>query len=96
LIAYERNSRRRIAPHGPEWQLACADLGIPGECAYHDLPLPSRKFRHKFLYQCRHCRTEWKRMRPLRCAVACYDCCRKHNGGVYDERYRMVKMALKA
>lgn len=95
LVAYERNSRRRIAPHGPEWQQACADLGIPNECPYHELPLPSRKLRPKYLYECRNCRTQWQRIRPFGRAVACYDCCRKHNRGVYDDRYRMVKMPLK-
>jgi len=96
LVAYERNCRRRIDPHGPEWQQACADLGIPGEQAYHDLQLPSRKLRAKHLYQCRHCRTEWQRVKPLRRAVACYDCCWKHNGGRYDDRFRMVKVPLAA
>ena len=33
LVAYERNPSRAIKGHGREWQLACADLGIPGESA---------------------------------------------------------------
>ena len=94
LIAYERCGRRRIAPHGPEWQQACADLGIPDERPYHELALPSRKLKPKHLYVCRKCKTEWFRVRPLRRAVACYDCCRKHSHGQYDERFRMVKIPL--
>lgn len=91
LVAYERSSRRRIAPHGPEWQQACADLGIPGESPYHDLPLPSRQLHRKHIYVCPHCQTELRRVRPIRRAVACYDCCRKFNQGYYDTRYRLVK-----
>jgi len=30
LMAYERNMRRRIDPHGPEWRAACVDLGEGG------------------------------------------------------------------
>lgn len=95
LVAYARAGRRRIAPHGPEWRQACADLGIPDERPYHDLPLPSRKMKRKHLYVCRHCQVEWWRVRPFRRAVACYDCCKTHNQGRYDERYRMVKKRLK-
>lgn len=43
LVAYERNGRRRIDPHGIEWQTACEDLGIPGERPYHNLPFKRRK-----------------------------------------------------
>jgi len=91
LVAYERSSRRSIAPHGPEWQLACAELGIPGEQPYHELPLPTRAVRHRHIYVCRHCQTELQRVKPIRRAVACYDCCRKFNKGYYDDRFRMVK-----
>lgn len=94
LVAYARARRRRIAAHGPEWRQACVDLGIPNERAYHNLPLPSRRMKRKHLYVCRHCKMEWWRVRPFRRAVACYDCCRKYNGGEYDERYRMEKKRL--
>lgn len=94
LVAYSRAGRRRIAGHGAEWRMACADLGVPDERPYHDLPLPTRKMKRKHLYVCRHCQVEWWRVRPFRRAVACYECCRKHNGGQYHERYRMVKQRL--
>ena len=94
LVAYARSGRRKIAPHGPEWRQACIDLGIPNERAYHDLPLPSRTMKRKHLYVCRHCKMEWRRVQPFRRAVACYDCCRKYNGGEYHERYRMEKKRL--
>lgn len=94
LVAYARAGRRRIAPHGAEWRQACIELGIPNEQPYHDLPLPSHKMKRRHLYVCRHCEVEWWRVRPFRRAVACYECCRKHNGGQYDERFRMVKKRL--
>ena len=43
LIAYARAGRKRIEPHGPEWQKACAQIGIPNESARHTLPLPRSK-----------------------------------------------------
>lgn len=94
LVAYARAGRRRIAPHGNEWRLACADLGIPEERPYHDLPLPSNKIKRRHLYVCRHCKVEWWRVRPFRQAVACYECCCKHNRGKFDERFRMIKVRL--
>ena len=42
LLAHHRAGRRRIAPHGAEWQKACSDLGIHDEKRCHDLPLPKR------------------------------------------------------
>src|SRR4029079_19625956 len=29
LAQFREKSRRRISPHGPQWQQACRDLGIP-------------------------------------------------------------------
>ena len=91
LVAYERCVRRRISPHGPEWQLACRELGIPGESPYHELPFPGRTVKRHHVYECRHCRSVIERVRPIRRAVACYECCRKFNRGVYHDRFRLVK-----
>lgn len=90
LLARYRVGRRRIQPHGVEWKRACADLGLDGEKRCHDLPLPRRRIIRKILYRCRHCHDEVRRVRPFRRAVACLKCCRAHNGGQYDERYRFV------
>ena len=90
LIAYERAGRRRILPHGPEWAAACGELGIPGERACHSLPLKRRKQERKFAYVCTRCFAVLRRVRPLKQAVACAACCRSHNGGRYDARFRLV------
>src|SRR2546421_364803 len=35
------------------------------------------------------CRQEFPRVRRMRRAVACLACCRKHNGGEFDLRFRL-------
>jgi SprT protein len=92
LVARHRNPRRRIAPHGAEWREACADLGIPDENARHTLPLPRRTLNRPHLYVCPACRIEVRRVRPFRRTVACLTCCRKHNRGNYDARFRFEKI----
>ncbi len=91
LIAYERAGRRKIAPHGIEWRHACAELGIGGESVCHQLPLPRRTHAKRFLYYCPQCRIEIKRVRKIKGAMACLACCRSHNGGHYDKRFRFVE-----
>jgi len=94
LVAFERAGRRRISPHGKEWQRACAELGIPGETASHRLELPSRTLRRKWAYLCPHCLVQVERVRRMRGAMACWSCCRRYNGGGYDERFRFVEKSL--
>ena len=93
LLAHHRAGRRRISAHGPEWQQACADLGIPGEKRCHDLPLPRREIKRAHLYRCPTCGIEVRRVRPLKRKSACLSCCKKHSRGCYDERFRFVKLA---
>lgn len=92
LIAYHRAGRRRIEPHGPEWRRACADLGIPGEAAHHRLPLPRSRRERKVIYQCPHCQVLVKRVRTFKRATACLSCCKTHNRGEYDERFRFQRV----
>jgi predicted SprT family Zn-dependent metalloprotease len=94
LVAYERCGRRRIEPHGAEWQVACKDLGIPGERACHDLPFKRRKMTRKHAYVCSNCRASIHRVRPIKRAVACFECCRKFNDGAYHERFQLIKNEL--
>jgi SprT protein len=91
LVAYERAGRRRIEPHGAEWKMACADLGIPGESTCHSLPFKRRQMKRKHVYICKHCQEIVRRVRPLKRAVACYSCCKLHNAGKYHDRFRLVK-----
>jgi SprT protein len=95
LVAYERCGRRHIDAHGPEWRAACADLGIPGEQPFHNLPFKRRRIKRNFVYQCPCCRTSIHRVRAFQRAVACYSCCRKHNGGTYHDRFRLVRVLPK-
>jgi predicted SprT family Zn-dependent metalloprotease len=94
LIAYERAGRRRIAPHGAEWQRACAELGIGGEPACHKLPFEARRMKRRWAYRCPHCGEEFQRVRRFRHAVACWPCCRRYNGGNYDRRFHLIERRL--
>jgi predicted SprT family Zn-dependent metalloprotease len=88
LLAQHQAGRRRIEAHGPEWRAACGGLGIPHEPRCHALPFKRRKIERKFFYACPECSTVLARVRPLRRRVACMKCCRKYNGGAYQERFR--------
>jgi SprT protein len=89
VLAQFRAGRRRIPPHGNEWRKACADLGIANEKRCHNLPFPARSYAPRFVYRCPNCRQEFPRVRRVRRAVACLACCRKHNGGGFDPRFRL-------
>lgn len=92
LLAKHRVGRRRIAPHGGEWKRACHDLGLHDETRCHTLPLPRRQLARKHAYRCPSCQLEIKRARPFGRRVACLVCCRKHNRGRYDEKFRLEKL----
>jgi SprT protein len=89
ILAQFRADRRRILPHGVEWQQACVELGIADEKRCHNLPFPARTYAARFVYRCPNCRQEFPRVRRVRRAVACLACCRKHNGGDFDARFRL-------
>lgn len=94
LVAFHRAGRRRIEPHGKEWQKACADLGIPGEARCHTLPFEARRQVRKLAYECPACGSQILRVRRFRHAVACYECCQRHTGGRYDDRFRLKARRL--
>jgi SprT protein len=89
LAQFREKSRRRIAPHGPEWRDACRDLGIADEARCHNLPFAARTFSPRFVYRCPNCKLEFPRVRRVRRAVACLACCHKHSGGEFDPRFRL-------
>src|SRR5437016_13456881 len=89
LLAQFRVGRRRIAPHGPEWRQACCDLGIADEARCHNLPFATKAYVVRFVYRCPNCRQEFPRVRRIRRTIACLACCRKHNRGVFDPRFRL-------
>jgi SprT protein len=89
LLAQWRVGRRRIAPHGTEWREACRDLDIADEARCHNLPFTSKSFAARFVYVCSNCNEEFPRVRRIRRTVACLACCRKHNRGEFDPRFRL-------
>ena len=90
FLAYHRYGCHRIAPHGLEWQLACLDLGIPGEKATHNLPLPRRQQQKKWRYSCPSCGERIDRVRKMKRYIACFPCCQKFNSGRYNKKFQLV------
>jgi predicted SprT family Zn-dependent metalloprotease len=95
LLAQFRAGRRRVPPHGAEWRKACRDLGIEDESRTHALPFPIQRRSRRFLYQCPRCGKEFPRVRKIKKAVACLECCRKFNRGKFDKsaQLRLVERA---
>jgi len=89
LLAQFRVGRRKILPHGAEWRAACVDLGIGDEKRCHNLSFPFIERTRRLLYRCPHCKRDFPRVRKIRRAIACLACCRKHNGGEFDSRFRL-------
>ena len=89
ILAQFRAGRRRISPHGSEWQQACRDLGIAGEKRCHTLPFPAKRYAPRFIYRCPNCRRDFPRVRRIKRTVACLACCRARNHGEFDVRFRL-------
>jgi len=89
ILAQFRAGRGRILPHGDEWRAACRDLGIADEKRCHNLPFPASARARRYLYKCPNCKCDFHRVRRIRRAVACLACCRAHNGGEFDARFRL-------
>ncbi len=89
LLAQFRAGRRRVFAHGREWRTACRDLGIGDETRCHNLPFPITQRARRFLYRCPNCGRDFPRARRIRRAIACLACCRAHNRGDFDARFRL-------
>jgi SprT protein len=89
LLAQFRAGRRRIPPHGAQWRSACRALGIEDEARCHSLPFPVQQRARRFLYRCSRCGKEFPRVRRIKRAVACLECCRKFNRGKFDPKARL-------
>lgn len=89
LLAQYRAGRRRVLPHGPEWRMACRDLGIGGEKRCHNLPFPIKRRARHFIYKCPNCSLDYPRARLIRRVVACLACCRRHNRGRFTPKFRL-------
>ena len=93
FLAQFRAGRRKILPHGDEWRSACRDLAIGDEKRCHNLPFPVSARARRYLYKCPRCRRDFPRTRRIKRAVACLACCRAHNGGEFDARFRLRLMS---
>jgi SprT protein len=94
VLAQFRAGRRRILPHGSEWREACRNLGIADEKRCHNLPLPTSERPRRFVYKCPNCQRDFPRAYRIRRAIACLACCRVHNGGEFDPRFRLRLAAI--
>jgi SprT protein len=94
ILAQFRAGRRRISPHGSEWQQACRDLGIGDEKRCHTLPFPAKRYTSRFIYRCPNCRRDFPRVRKIKRTVACLACCRAHNRGEFDVRFRLKLLTV--
>jgi predicted SprT family Zn-dependent metalloprotease len=90
LVAHNRAGKKasRLQTHGPEWRRACAELGIGGEPAFHDLPFERRTMARKYTYECPGCGLIVDRVRKFGRFTACYRCCKEKNHGRYDAKYQ--------
>jgi predicted SprT family Zn-dependent metalloprotease len=94
LAQFREKRRRRISPHGPEWQQACRDLGIADEKRCHTLPFPAKRYARRYIYRCPNCRRGFARVRKIKRTVACLACCRAHNAGEFDVRFRLKLLTV--
>ena len=94
LAQFRQRRRRRISPHGAEWQQACSELGIADEKRCHTLPFPAKRYAPRFVYRCPNCQRDFPRVRRIKRTVACLACCRARNGGEFDARFRLKLLTL--
>lgn len=77
--------------HTKEFRAKARAIGQPKTRHAIDLPRP----RRGWLYSCAHCGHEFTRRRRYGRAVACGPCCKKHNKGRFDERFKLRGQRLK-
>ena len=94
ILAQFRAGRRRVLPHGAEWRQACSNLGIADEKRCHSLPFKVSESARRYVYKCPQCQRDFPRIRRIMRAVACLACCRAHNGGEFDARFRLELVRL--
>lgn len=74
------------AGHGPQWQSICRAIGGNGQRLYssNNTITPGTTVRG----HCPNCKRVLRRHR--RTNIACGQCCKKYNGGKYDEQYKII------
>lgn len=71
--------------HTAEFRAKARAIGQPR--TRHSIALPPP--RSGWLYTCAMCGQEFTRRRRYGCAVACKTCCRTHNQGAFDARFKL-------
>jgi DNA-directed RNA polymerase subunit RPC12/RpoP len=71
--------------HTAEFRAKAKAIGQPR--TRHGIALPAP--RSGWIYSCAQCGSEFTRRRRYGRSVACSTCCKKFNGGKYDERYKL-------
>lgn len=76
------------AGHGPAWKKVARQIGAnPARCfdsTTTEMP------KGNYTLVCPNCHKETQRFRKTNTSKACGDCCRKHNHGRYDARFKMI------
>lgn len=75
----------RVMHHGSDWVRTARSIGCTGDRCYGShVKTPSPRY----LAVCSRCHSkrEYQRKRKL----ACGNCCRKHNGGKFSERFLLI------
>lgn len=75
--------RRRPYGHTPEFYQKMEEMGVS---RYNTVP---RQRPLKYAYECPECKKEVLARKKLG-ALACANCCKKHHGGYYHPKYRLV------
>lgn len=83
MIHYWLWVRRQPYGHTAEFHAKMNSMGVS---RYNTVP---RQRPYKYVYRCSHCEGEFKARRKLG-PLACAKCCKHHNGGRYDARYKLV------
>lgn len=55
---YNRGGKRKVRPHGPEWQALMAEFGVSAETCHNMPTQPARRLQH-FPYRCGCSETAW-------------------------------------
>jgi len=77
--------------HTAEFRAKANAIGQPK--TRHDITLPAP--RSGWIYTCPVCSTEFTRRRRYGRPVACARCCKRFNGGNYDERFKLRGRRIK-
>jgi predicted SprT family Zn-dependent metalloprotease len=81
-------NERGYSNHDANWRRIALSIGCDGERCYDSTEVAQPPSKYKVV--CDNCGRETESMRkPKRYSKACGRCCKAHNGGKYDEKYKL-------